>query len=367
MNIKGKYNSAFITVNDADYHTIQQVKYLCDLENLKDSNMVFMPDCCPGIVTPIGGTFTYSNSIMPNLVSGDIGCGMQTYKLKSKRIEFEQIDKIIREQLNERKKIDAIINKYKSSILLENLKCKKYIDLERAYNSIGTLGNGNHFIEFDIDSDKNLYLTIHSGSRILGTQIAEYYINEGYKRLKKDGFYLSREFTYIEDDLLSDYLFDIQIAQQFADLNRKAIGEIIIKAIKNKIVDEFSTIHNYVDTDFKIIRKGAVSAKENEQIIIPINMRDGILICTGKGNKDWNYSAPHGAGRILSRSEAKSLLVSDYKKEMKGIYASHIGTSTLDEAPMAYKNINYILENITDTVDVVKILKPIYNYKASEK
>lgn len=367
MNIKGKYNSAFITVNDADYHTIQQVKYLCDLENLKDSNMVFMPDCCPGIVTPIGGTFTYSDSIMPNLVSGDIGCGMQTYKLSKNRIEFGQIDKIIREEIVERKKSSSIIDKYKNSIDLSELKCIKHVDVDRAYSSLGSIGGGNHFVEFDVDGDKNLYLTIHSGSRILGTQVAEYYITKGFEILKKDGFKLTREYVYITDDLMEDYLHDIVIAQRFADLNRKCIGEIIIKNMKNKVSEEFSTIHNYADIKEKIIRKGAVSAKEGEKLIIPINMRDGILICTGKGNKEWNYSAPHGAGRLLSRAEAKELLVSDYKKEMKGVYASHIGSNTLDEAPMAYKNIDYILSNINDTVIVDTILKPIYNYKSSSK
>lgn len=366
MNIKGKYNTALITVNDADYHTIQQVKFLCDLENLKDSNMVFMPDCCPGIVTPIGGTFTFNNTIMPNLVSGDIGCGMQTYKLSKNRIEFQEIDKIIRESLNERKKIEFIVDKYKKAIDLSELKCAKYADISRSYESMGTLGGGNHFIEFDT-SNKCLYLTIHSGSRILGNNVANYYIEQGYLKLKDEGFKLSREFVYLTDRLMEDYLHDLKIVQEFADLNRRCIGEIIIKNMKNKIDEEFSTIHNYADIDEKIIRKGAVSAKKDEKIIIPINMRDGIIICKGLGNSTWNYSAPHGAGRILSRSDAKSLLLSDYKKEMKGIYASHISLNTIDESPMAYKNIDYILENIKETVEVIDILKPIYNYKSSSK
>lgn len=367
MNIKGKFNSAFITVDDADYHTIQQVNYLCNLECLKDSNMVFMPDCCPGILTPVGGTFTYKDLIMPGLVSGDIGCGMQTYKLKDKRIEFGQIDKIIREQLIERKKIDAISAKYQDKIDLAKLRCVKYVDLERAYQSLGTLGGGNHFIEFDIDANKVLYLTIHSGSRILGNNVYEYYMEQGYQLLKKENPSFNRINTYLTGKLLEDYLHDIEIVQMYADLNRRMIGEIIIKGIKGKIIEEFSTIHNYADTKEKIIRKGAVSAQKDEKIIIPINMRDGILICTGKGNEKWNYSAPHGAGRLLSRAEAKSLLVSDYKKEMKGIYASHIGEATLDESPMAYKNIDYILDNIDETVNVIDILKPIYNYKSSSK
>lgn len=366
MEIKGKYNKAFITVDDADYHTIQQVRYLCDLENLKDSNMVFMPDCCPGIVTPIGGTFTYTDSIMPNLVSGDIGCGMQTYKLAKNRIEFKQTDKIIREEIIERKRSQPVIDKYKKEIDLSKLRCAKYADISRSYDSLGTLGGGNHFIEFDTDNN-DLYLTIHSGSRILGVNVANYYIEQGYLKLKEKDFKLSREYVYLTGQLMEDYLHDINIVQKFANLNRRCIGEIIIKNMKNKIDDEFSTIHNYADIDNKIIRKGAVSAQENEQIIIPINMRDGILICKGKGNSKWNYSAPHGAGRILSRSEAKSLLLSDYKKEMKGIYASHISLNTIDESPMAYKNIDYILDNIDDTVEVTNILTPIYNYKSSSK
>lgn len=188
-------------------------------------------------------------------------------------------------------------------------------------------------------------------------------MEEGYKILKATNPSFNRINTYLTGELLDDYIHDIEIVQLYANLNRNMIGEIIIKNTKNKIIEEFSTIHNYADTKNKIIRKGAVSAQKDEIIIIPINMRDGILICTGKGNDKWNYSAPHGAGRLLSRADAKGLLVSDYKKEMEGIYASHIGISTLDEAPMAYKNIDYILNNINDTVEVIDILKPVYNYK----
>jgi RNA-splicing ligase RtcB len=368
MIIKGKYNQAEIMIEDADYHTIQQVRLMCDQEILQNSKIRIMPDACPGIIAVIGTTLTIEDKVMPAMVSSDIGCGVLVSKLKDKRIEFEKLDKIIREQVIERKKVDSIIDKYSNTVNLENLKCAKKIDLERAYSSLGTLGSGNHFIELDKAENGDIYLIIHSGSRILGTQVYEYYMDKGYEILKKEKPGFNRMFTYLEGQLLDDYLHDVKIVQEYAAANRLSIAEIISKGLKNKIVEQFCTIHNYIDVKNKIIRKGAISAQKDEIVIIPINMRDGCIIATGKGNANWNYSAPHGAGRLFSRSETKDMFtVNEYKKQMAGIYTSCIGASTLDECPMAYKDIEYIKEKITDTIEIQKIIKPIYNFKNSSK
>ena len=366
MIIKGKYNSALITVDDAEHYTLEQVRYLCNLENLKDSHMVFMPDCCPGIVTPIGGTFTYADSVMPALVSNDIGCGMFTVKLR-KDVDFKQLDSVIRENLTGKKKIDGLIESYQKKVDLNELCCGRHIDKSRVLNSLGSLGSGNHFIEIDKDKNGELYMTVHSGSRLLGTNVHEYYMEEGYKILKKEISGFQRLNTFLTGDLMERYIHDVAIVQRFASLNRRLIADIIVRFIRNKADDEMETVHNYIDIDSKIIRKGAVSAKADESLIIPINMRDGILICTGKGNAEWNSSAPHGAGRLLSRKDAKELSMDDYRKDMEGVYAPHLSKATLDEAPRAYKSIDYIMEHIEDTVSVDKVLKPIYNYKEAGK
>lgn len=368
MILKGKYNEAEIMIEDADYHTIQQIILMCNQEPLKNSIIKIMPDACPGITAVIGTTLTIEDKIMPAMVSSDIGCGVLVSKLKDKKIEFQKLDKIIREQIIERKKINQIINKYSNKIDIKNLRCAKHIDLERAYSSLCTLGNGNHFIEIDKDDNGDLYLIIHSGSRILGTQVYEYYMNKGYEIIKKENPGYNRAFTYLQGELLDDYLHDIEIVQQYASINREAMAEVISKELKNKIVEQFCSIHNYIDTKNKILRKGAISAEKDELLIIPINMRDGCIIATGKGNKNWNCSAPHGAGRLFSRSETKEkFTVNEYKKEMKGIYSSCIKQETLDECPMAYKDIEYISDKIIDTVNIEKIIKPIYNFKSSLK
>lgn len=364
MIIKGKYNQAEIMIDDPDYHTITQVKLMCDQEALQNSKIRIMPDACPGIVAVIGTTLTIEDKVLPAMVSSDIGCGVLVSTFKDKRIEFGKLDKIIREQIIERKKVDNIVNKYANRLNLEDLRCVKYIDLGRAYASLGTCGSNNHFIEVDKDDSGNLYLIIHSGSRHLGTQVYEYYMNKGYEIIKAKNPSFNRMFTYIEGDLLENYLHDCKITQEYARANREAMAEIISKELKNKITDQFESVHNYVAVDEKIVRKGAISAKEDELLIIPINMRDGCIIGRGKGNPNWNNSAPHGAGRLFSRSDAKEMFtVNEYKKQMTGIYTSCIGTDTLDECPMAYKDIDYIADKIKDAVEIEKIIKPVYNFK----
>lgn len=372
MKIKGKYNEAQIFVNnphDIDFASINQVKALCDFKILEDSKIRIMPDICPGIGTTIGSTFTYEEKIIPSLVSGDIGCGVTCVRFKDKNIELSKIDKIIREQLLERKKIDSILSKYQEKVNLNHLYCKKYVDIDRCYNKLGELGGGNHFFSLSKDEYGYLYLTIHSGSRLLGQQVYDFYINEGYKEINDKSY--NRLYTYLKDNLMEMYLHDIEIATSFASANREVIIEIISKFTKNKIIERYESIHNYVDAKNKIIRKGAISSLKDEDLVIPISaspIYGGIILGKGLGNEEWNYSAPHGAGRICSRSEAKDLFsFSEYKKAMEGVHSMSITKESIDESPMVYRTKDYLLENIKDSVQVEKILKPIYNYQTREK
>lgn len=372
MFINGKYTSAEILIKDIDFKEnfagINQVKALCDLKILEDSIIKIMPDMCPAIGTTIGSTFTYTNKIIPSLVSGDIGCGITVIKLKDKNIELAKLDRVIREELVEKQKIENISNKFINKIDLSTLKCKKHVDINRCYSKLGELGGGNHFLEIDKDEFGYLYLVIHSGSRLLGQQIYDYYMNEGYLAINDKSY--NRLYTYLEDKLMEDYLFDSKMAVQFASLNRAMIIEIILKFMKLKEVSRIESIHNYIDTDNKIIRKGAISANKNQPLVIPISSSSiygGVILGTGLGNKNWNYSAPHGAGRICSRAESKDMFsFNEYKKNMEGVFSSCIKKETIDESPMVYKKIDFIKENIKDSVNIDRIIKPIFNYKSKE-
>ena len=397
IELSGKYSSAKVFTDVIEPDAISQIITLCSQELSKDSKIRIMPDVHAGTGCTIGTTMTITDKAVPNMVGVDIGCGMETVKIKEKHIELQKFDKLIYEKIPSGFGIRNTPHRYAEKIPLENLYCIEHIDLEKAEKSIGTLGGGNHFIEADKASDGSIYIVVHSGSRHLGVEVAKYYQNEAYKRLNKTSksdidelvarlksegktkniqqeikklvntktTNIPKHLAYAEGELFEQYIHDMKIVQEFALVNRQAIITEIIKGMKLHITEQFSTIHNYIDTDNMILRKGAVSAQNGEKLIIPINMRDGSLICTGKGNPDWNFSAPHGAGRLMSRSQAKqSFTVSEYKKQMKGIYSTSINSSTLDECPMAYKNINDILENISDTVTVDDIIKPIYNFKA---
>lgn len=397
IELSGKYSSAKVFTDVIEPDAISQIITLCSQELSKDSKIRIMPDVHSGTGCTIGTTVTITDKAVPNMVGVDIGCGMETVKIKEKHIELQKLDKLIYEKIPSGFGIRNTPHRYAEKIPLENLYCIEHIDLEKAEKSIGTLGGGNHFIEADKASDGSIYIVVHSGSRHLGVEVAKYYQNEAYKRLNKTSksdidelvarlksegktkniqqeikklvntktTNIPKHLAYAEGELFEQYIHDMKIVQEFALVNRQAMITEIIKGMKLHITEQFSTIHNYIDTDNMILRKGAVSAQNGEKLIIPINMRDGSLICTGKGNPDWNFSAPHGAGRLMSRSQAKqSFTVSEYKKQMKGIYSTSINSSTLDECPMAYKNINDILENISDTVTVDDIIKPIYNFKA---
>ncbi|MBQ7783373.1 MAG: RtcB family protein, partial [Oscillospiraceae bacterium] len=355
-----------------------------------------MPDVHAGSGCVIGTTMTITDKIVPNLVGVDIGCGMETVLIKEKHIELMQLDKLIYNKIPSGFAIRSKPHKYADEIDICKLRCADKIDLRRAERSLGTLGGGNHFIEAD-KGENGIYIVIHSGSRHLGVEVAKYYQEAGYKQLNSAGddavrqlidglkaqsrdteirrelkklentkrTKIPKSLAYVSGSLFDDYIHDMHIVQQYAALNRKAMMDEIITGMKLTVEEQFTTIHNYIDTDNMILRKGSVSAQAGEKLIIPINMRDGSLICIGKGNPDWNYSAPHGAGRLMSRGEAKSsFTVSEFKKQMQGIYTTSVGKGTLDECPMAYKGMGDILNNIGDTAEIYEIIKPIYNFKA---
>lgn len=376
--IKGAYTSAqiFTTNNQEtaiDSYAVAQLQMICDQESAKNCSIRVMPDVHPGKVGTIGLTMTIGNKIMPSLIGIDIGCGMTLAQIKAKKIEYQKLDTIIREQVPSGFAIRSTAHRFAKDFALDELKCYRHIRAEKALLSLGTLGSGNHFIEADTDDDGNLFLVIHSGSRHLGKEVTEYYLNEGQKQLRAKEKDIPYELTWLEGALMEDYLHDLQVVQAFASLNRAIILDALIKGMKWKLLDSYECIHNYVDASPETItafgspmlRKGAISAKAGEKVIIPINMRDGILLGTGLGNTDWNCSAPHGAGRILKREEVKNhYTVSSFKSAMKGIYTSCIGKDTLDEAPFAYRSMDEITEVIRDTVTINKIIRPVYNYKA---
>jgi RNA-splicing ligase RtcB len=366
----------FTTNNEAtaiDQYAISQLQMICDLESSKGSIIRVMPDVHPGKVGTIGLTMTIADKIMPNLIGIDIGCGMTLAQIKGKKIEYQKLDTVIRERIPSGFHIRKKAHRFTDEFDFSTLRCSSHIRKDKAILSLGSLGGGNHFIECDTDSENNLYVVIHTGSRHLGKEVTEYYLAEGQKHLKENGIYIPYELTWLEGRLKNDYLHDLQIVQQFASLNREIILDELIKGMKWKIIDSYECIHNYVDASkdtlssfhAPMLRKGAISAKANEKVIIPINMRDGIILGTGLGNTDWNCSAPHGAGRIMKREDvSKQFTVSSFKSEMKGIYSSCISKDTLDEAPFAYRNIEEIKEVISDTVAIDKIIHPVYNFKA---
>ena len=365
IELKGKYAQAKVFTDVVDSESISQVISLLNQPYAEGSHIRMMPDIHAGAGCTIGTTMTISDRICPNLVGVDIGCGMETIRLKEKRIELQKLDKLIRKEIPSGFSIRAKPHRFADWVDLEQLRCAKYVKLDRAYRSIGTLGGGNHFIEANRDDEGNLYIVIHSGSRHLGLEIADYYQTAGFKALKDQGIDIPKPLAYVDGHLREHYLHDMRIAQEFAQANRKAMADVIIKGMGLHVTEQFTTIHNYIDLEEKILRKGAVSAKAREKLLIPINMRDGSLICIGKGNEDWNCSAPHGAGRLMSRSAAKSsFTVSEFKKQMEGIYTTSVGQSTLDECPMAYKSMEDIVDHIEPTAEILAVIKPIYNFKA---
>ena len=400
LEVKGKYNSAKIFTDVVDKASVAQVIELCNQPFTAKSRIRMMPDIHAGAGCTVGTTMTITDKVVPNLVGVDIGCGMETVHLREQHLELQKLDKLIRAKIPSGFSIREKAHRYFDEIDLTELYCYRQINPLRAEKSLGTLGGGNHFIEVDRDDEGGLYLVIHSGSRHLGLEVAAWYQNEAYQRLNKSSksdeaaliaklksegrdkeiqkairqlkntkqTSIPKPLAYAEGEVFEQYIHDMRIIQRFAVLNRRAIADDILKGMGLHAQDSFTTIHNYIDTDAMVLRKGAVSAKAGERLLIPINMRDGSLICIGRGNEDWNCSAPHGAGRLMSRSQAKqSFTVSEFKHQMDGIYTTSVGKATLDECPMAYKRMEDIVSNIGETVRIERIIRPVYNFKAGEE
>lgn len=368
--VTGKYAEAIIFTEDIDDYARAQLKMICDNEVANESVIRVMPDVHPGKVGTIGLTMTIDKRVIPNLLGVDIGCGMLMANVKTKGLEFQKLDRVIRENIPSGFEIRKRPHHVATEFDFSRLNCYGQINEDKALRSLGTLGGGNHFIEID-KGKENTYVVIHSGSRHLGTEITQYYINQGQRYLKEAGIDVPYELTWLEGDLKEAYLHDVEIAKEYASLNRSIILRDIVKGMKWKETECIESVHNYIDTmsdGNQILRKGAISARKGQPVIIPINMRDGVIIGTGKGNTQWNESAPHGSGRKYRRDDVKNhFTVSAFKSEMKGIFSTCIGAGTLDEAPFAYRDIDNILGNIKDTVEVNEIVKPVYNYKAGEK
>ena len=369
MIISGKYAEAKVFAGEIEPSAEGQIRTLCDQSFAEGTKIRIMPDVHAGKGCTIGTTMTIRDAVVPNLVGVDIGCGMETVLLEESRVNLPKLDAFIRENIPHGFSVREKLHAMADEIDLSELRCAERIDLRRALESLGSLGGGNHFIELDKDDDGRLYLIIHSGSRNPGLRVAEYYQKLAYEMLGgKMQSEVPFELAYLTGEAKADYIHDMALMQRFADLNRRIMKAVILKGMKLKEDSCFTTVHNYIDTERMIFRKGAVSAKRGEKLLIPLNMRDGALICTGIGNEDWNESAPHGAGRLMSRGEANSsFTVSAYKKAMEGIFTTSVDQSTLDECPMAYKNAESIIDAIGETAKIEKRVLPVYNFKSSDK
>ncbi len=352
IEISGKYNNAKIFTDEVEKDALKQVSQVLDQQWSKGLTIRVMPDVHVGYGVPIGYTQTFKDKVIPNFVGVDIGCGMLVTKIsnnKEMHINYKVLDDFIR--MNIPSGFNVYSKRQTSKIIIEDIIAK--VDIDRAYKSIGTLGGGNHFIEIN-QSDYGLYLVIHSGSRHLGMQVANFWT----KKMGKN--------PYLEGDDFNNYIHDMGITQKFASLNRKRMRDHIINKMKWRIIDEFESIHNYLDLEQKILRKGATSALKGERLFIPINMKDGSLIAIGKGNKDWNYSAPHGAGRVMSRKKAKEFLsLEKFQREMSDIWTTSVSHRTLDEAPAVYKPLKEIIKHTKETIEITERLKVLYNFKGS--
>ena len=399
MVIKGKYNKARVCTDVIDEGAVAQLKELCNSKSFAGQKICIMPDVHAGSGCTIGTTMTITDKVVPQMVGVDIGCGMAVVQLAEKEIDFKLLDEFIHAHIPAGTSIREEAHAYAEQICLEELLCNKKVGIRKGYLSLGSLGGGNHFIEVDKDEEGNLYLVVHSGSRHLGLEVAEYYQKQAeiyhrfdgvseqafiakmkeegreqeiateLKRRKAEEIVTDDPFGHLvlEGELFDAYIHDMRIMQRFADLNRHAMIDDILSALGLHAVDRFTTVHNYIDMEHMILRKGAVSAQKGEKLLIPLNMRDGSLICIGKGNASWNYSAPHGAGRLMSRKKAKTTLdVEEFRAQMEGIYSTTISENTLDESPMAYKRLEDIVDNVKPTVKIVKRILPVYNFKSDE-
>lgn len=370
--VQGTYNTAKVFAKTVESEALEQIRLLCNQTWTKNMCIRVMPDVHVGAGCTIGTTMTITDTVVPNLVGVDIGCGMEVVRLQESNIDFSLLDSLIRERIPAGFNIRSQPLDIAKTTELEHLRCNKSIDLNRAALSIGTLGSGNHFIEVGRgDVDNALYLIVHSGSRHSGKQVAEFYQNIARSNVAKKSTKdpIPRGLESLTGADCKNYLHDMALMQNYADINRRTIVSEILFTMKLTPKERFSTVHNYIETckkhQQKILRKGAVSAKQGERLLVPMNMRDGSLICVGKGNNDWNSSAPHGAGRLMSRGDAKrKLSMKDFKASMCSIFTTSVGPDTLDEAPQAYKPMDEIVRGMGDTVEIEQRIVPLYNFKA---
>lgn len=399
LEIKGKVNTAVCYAKVIEEEAVEQIRRMCDQEFTEGSKIRIMPDVHAGKGCTIGTTMTVKDRVVPNIVGVDIGCGMYTVTLENQEIDLERLDEaahFIPSGMN-------VWEGRQEHFDLTKLRCYRNLrDAKRLERSLGTLGGGNHFIEIDQTAAGTKYLVIHTGSRNLGKQVAQYYqklavelhqgkeeyyakrdaliaeykaagrrkeIQEALKQIQWEcrELFMPEDLCYLYGTYLEDYLYDVALCQKFARRNRELLAEILMERSGLKGWDAFHTIHNYIDVDERILRKGAIAAHKGEKVLIPVNMRDGSVLAVGKGNEEWNYSAPHGAGRIMSRTTAKEKLsMEEYQRAMAGVYTTSVNEATLDEAPMAYKALSDIVDVIQESVDILEVMKPIYNFKASE-
>ena len=396
--IRGKVNTAICYASVIEDEAVEQIRRMCDYEFTEGSKIRIMPDVHAGKGCTIGTTMTISDKAVPNVVGVDIGCGMYTVSLGTGEIDLERLDEAAHFIPSGMRVWEGRQERFD----LTGLACYRDLkDARRLERSLGTLGGGNHFIEVDVSSGGEKFLVIHSGSRNLGKQVAELYqrlaidlsqgkaeyfakrdaliaeykaagrrkeIQDALKALKWEAkeAAIPEDLCFVYGPYLADYLHDVEICQRFARRNRELMARILLERADLEGGEAFHTIHNYIDTEEMILRKGAIAAHAGEKVLIPINMRDGSVLAVGKGNPEWNYSAPHGAGRVMSRTVARERLdMEEYRREMAGVYTTSVSEATLDEAPMAYKSLADIIDVIAESVDVIEVLKPIYNFKAN--
>ena len=391
ITLQGKRNSAKVFAEKIDKETKKRISELLSDEAFSDSKIRIMPDAHASKSSVVGTAMTLEGRVRPSLLGPDIGCGMEAVFIKEREADLEKLDRIIHESIPCGK---AVRENALACFDFGRLFCKNAIDAERAEKSLGTLGGGNHFIELEKGENRALMLLIHSGSRSLGSGVAEYYEHEAFRemckkerkkarctyyeergeggfektgRKGKSNVKIVRENAVLSGRLFREYLHDVAIVQAFAEANRRLMAEIICREMGFTAESRFSCVHNYIDTEHMILRKGAISARIGERVVVPLNMRDGAVIGTGRGNPEWNFSAPHGAGRACARSDAKkAFTVEEYRAQMAGIYTTTANEGSLDECPMAYKSPEKILPFLAETVEIEQIMKPIYNFKACE-
>lgn len=396
FELAGKYNKAVVYTDELESGAIGQIITLLNQPESAESTIRIMPDAHQGAGSTIGTTMTIKDTVVPNLVGVDIGCGLSVaiVAIRPEDVSFDQVDAAIRRFIPSGFAVQQKNHYHPYGKKVPYRDIRSPFNLDRAKASIGTLGGGNHFIEINQVDDDHIAIVVHSGSRNLGKRIAEHYQERAYDeltsyfdskkeiidQLKKEGregdiqdefdalpkMMTPKELAYVKGQAFKDYLNDMVIAQRYAELNRQAMLDTLIEKMNWIVEDRFSTIHNYIDVENMILRKGAISAQKEERVIIPMNMRDGSLIAFGKGNSDWNYSAPHGAGRLMSRSKAKSLVtLHEFQQTMKDVWSTSVKISTLDESPMAYKPMEDIVRHVQETVEIDRIIKPLYNFKAN--